>query len=107
MNYKLAKQLKDAGFPQDRDYGYVYLEPWQGPIHIYDFCCSPETDGKDYVYVPTLSELIEACKDSFMMIRKDPSRDKPWCAYGIKDSYPSINDCDTAEEAVANLWLKL
>lgn len=57
ITYELAKQLKDAGFPQEKsDYGYYKhhergIEIEHGDSATGEFLC-------DY---PTLSELIEAC----------------------------------------------
>jgi len=54
MKYELAKQLKDAGFPQygknrDVDGSLVTIDSSIGQIH-------------DFVYIPTFEELIEACE---------------------------------------------
>lgn len=87
MNYELAKQLKDAGFP------------WPTDKEKYDICC----------WEPTLSELIEACGNNFELLT---SR-----SVGIKwraDSWPwgtlkknVEGKGDTPEEAVARLWIEL
>jgi hypothetical protein len=45
ISYELAKELKDAGFPQNAE-NRVALK-----------------NGYDYAYPPTLPELIEACGD--------------------------------------------
>lgn len=50
MNYELAQQLKDGGFPQSGNGGRV---------------ASPYTivaRRDDFAYVPTLEELIKACE---------------------------------------------
>lgn len=49
MNYELAKQLKDAGFPVGRDGYFDYID-----VTLED----------DKLYIPTLSELIEACGET-------------------------------------------
>ena len=58
MNYKLAKKLKDAGFPQKGDGDTIHTDVcggWDAP--------DPECTRKSRPYVPTLEELIEACGD--------------------------------------------
>lgn len=99
MTYKLAKKLKQAGFPQEN------WEKWReiGLIPKY------EGEGKNEVLIPTLSELIEACGDGFFtLVRRfdDKSDDTYWFAYeGSEKGYgmPYL----TPEDAVANLYLKL
>jgi hypothetical protein len=49
VNYELAQQLKDAGFPQ------IGNGRWLGPSTALMWRSS------DRVYVPTLEELIDAC----------------------------------------------
>ncbi len=88
MNYELANQLKDAGFPQ----------------HTYH----PDgSDGDCYRYmrgeacVPTLEELIEACGKGFISL------------WRYEDSWemiaPDGNSIigSTPIEAVAKLWIEL
>lgn len=95
-NYNLAKELKDAGFPQSGDDGRFY--------NAY-----PSDGGKGAsVYYPTLEELIEACG------RHDFKLRQTYSAYENKTFYvveiPGDDDmerCDTPTEAVARLWLAL
>lgn len=67
MNYKLAKELKDAGFPTSKELLWVkngtnwsiidrYLYGDRGPF-------GDEVD--ETTPAPTLEELIEACEESF------------------------------------------
>lgn len=86
MTYELAKELKDAGFPQNM----------------------PQMDG--WPCKPTLSELIEECgKAMYGMYRADVL----WHATGGKDvdddrfMITFEEDGSTPEEAVARLWLAL
>ncbi len=102
MNYSLAKELKDAGFSQEGD-GKVLgrsfddLADYRGEDEIYTI--SEEVT----CYVPTLSELIEACGDDFGQLTRVLS--------GEWDANNSIHDIrtndSTPEEAVARLWLAL
>ena len=95
IDYKLAKELKDAGFPQHQP-------------------CGSEC------YIPSLSELIEACGDDFEnLVRTDEKNLGVWFrAYMTEDAFdelgiPCVRDCDgfeggdTPEESVARLWLEL
>jgi hypothetical protein len=88
LAYDLAKELDEAGFPQ------AGKGEWVGSSdHLV-------LRGADRVYVPTLSELIEACGPLFATL----SRDENWKAsngLGMSESGES------PEEAVARLWLAL
>jgi len=107
MNYKLAKELKTAGFPQKIGIAYgVHLDPMTGS----DGCKPTLTDERSesidydtYVFVPTLSELIDALEeyaDKWEMT-KDNGMYKVF--YDDISSHPQM----TLEEAVAELWIKL
>lgn len=86
MNYDLAKELKDAGFPQIES---------EAPTGI--------GDGKgNACRLPTLSELIEACGDSFHALGHIG---KEWQA--VANNGLMRNEAKTPEEAVARLWLVL
>ena len=68
MDYELAMELKDAGFPQSGTGGWTYA-----PDKLV-------TRPNDRVYVPTLEELIEACADRLVGLER---QDKGWTATGI------------------------
>jgi hypothetical protein len=97
MKYELAKQLKDAGFPQDANYGTYFYNEAKGKVFI-----DENVEGLSlptYVRLPTLSELIEACGDDFAALHKQ----RDWIADG-----KSITGWGaTAEEAFAKLWLAI
>lgn len=94
MNYELAQELKDAGFPK---IGFLIV---------------------DTLSYPTLSELIEACGNPLMLMWFEGNKEErinwetdhkgKWQAFN--DTY---SDCSheasgkTPEEAVAKLWLML
>lgn len=81
MDYNLAKQLKDRGFPQ-MDGRYL-------------------NNGE--VYVPTLEELIEACGTEFgRFIRQEHDS---WIASSETNKETGYGSTPT--EAVAKLWLAL
>jgi hypothetical protein len=101
MSYELAKELKEAGFPQQG----------KGEIVMWKHAASgPSTKSLDTAYLPTLSELIEACGDDFYSLVNEllPHSFHKWRAASKTDVW--INDAShgpTPEEAVARLWLAL
>jgi hypothetical protein len=108
MNYELARELKDAGFPQGTTTDanrYNHLDSKGNP-------CAPFYP--DAVYVPTLTELIEACGDGFETLSRDTTTEKMcWIANNYHDADSPEEkvlgwyEGSTPEEAVANLWLAL
>ena len=108
MNYELCKKLKDAGFPQRRGCSACL----QG--YAFDFKVVPyeEAFGDDYVSLPTLSELIEACGVDFPSLTRDygDNSEIEWICNSPEYDCGSMGEItrgSTPEEAVANLWLKL
>src|SRR5882672_8422876 len=69
MKYDLAKELADAGFTQGGE-GKGILPPDQ-----------IVSRRGDRVYVPTLSELIEACGERFESVGKNRPFDNGWTAF--------------------------
>lgn len=110
MKYELCKELKGAGFPQIGRGTYIYEDGSTFP----DFETLKHTNQLDLVaYIPTLSELIEACcgrlEDLMQMRHSEPNK---WVASayscdecGWEDSH--VESGATPEEAVARLWLAL
>lgn len=98
ISYKLAKQLKDAGFQQgfDDHSGGKWIDKSE---EIFDH----ETGLGDEMYIPTLSELIEACGDKLDIILKMEDGNHKVGKFGY---YPSATG-KSLEEAVAKLWLEL
>lgn len=96
MKYELAKQLKDAEFPQN---------PIGSFIVNTDVSTEPLSE-------PTLSELIEACGGRVGIFVFDDGTANAWKqVYNRYDLSSSEEDIQTygstSEEAVANLWLAL
>lgn len=103
MKYALAKELKDAGFPQ-------HIEK-KGRTGFF----SEGTKGEDY-YVPTLEELVSAIGEDFDLLCFDARgssdvrfgrgyrREEKWSAssWSRKSGFGN-----TPTEAVARLWLAL
>ena len=99
IDHKLAKELKEAGFPQNL--GVSRDSSWVGIDNTYNHYSL----GEDYCYIPTLSELIEACGEGFeSLIRTKTKDDYTWSARGY--NYPT-DGYKAPEEAVAKLWLAL
>lgn len=90
MNYELAKELKDAGFPQKHTYFSV-----NAPI--------PEEIKNQITVFPTLEELIEACGDYIITIG---GKGKKWYCE-IHEDYRIESHGSTPSEAVARLYIAL
>ena len=95
MDYELARQLKDAGLPQD---GLGFFAAENRAVGS-----RQHSDAFD-VYVPSLSELIGACGESFSSLERqaDPAVGVRWlaCSHDLQ----SVSGA-TAVEAVSRLWL--
>lgn len=107
MNYELCKQLKDTGFPQTHKDGKRYTE--DEILVVLPLHDSVTGDTQGY-YVPTLSELIAACGEDFVLERVANQGLHPWSAGKYIDRNGDIDPlftADTPEEAVARLWLAL
>ena len=86
ITYELAKKLKNAGFPQNIDYGNSFYE-----------------EGEE-VASPSLSELIEVCGNKFSNLERGTNG-----YWKVQNNNEPFIRCinSTPEEAVANLWLEL
>jgi hypothetical protein len=95
MDYDLAKQLKDAGLPQQ---GLGFFAAQDRVVGS-----RQHSDTFD-AYVPSLSELIGACGDSFAWLvrQADTAGGVRWLA--CSKGFQPISGA-TAVEAVARLWL--
>lgn len=111
MKYQLVKKLKDAGFPQLDQKGKLATFPnLQNPVGYYiapDKKIGEPTLSNEMVYVPTLSELIEACGDcGFALMQEGRTSWSAFTGYAT-DDYTKMARGSTPEEAVANLYLAL
>ena len=61
-------------------------------------------DEDDYIKIPSLSELIEACGDNFIQLHHNRIKKPKWVAFG-KNNIEEFGK--TEEEVVAKLYLKL
>lgn len=108
INYELAKQLKDAGFPQDlKDFTDIWISRCEGEIKIDVYDRENKYLSKNELYfTPKLSQLIEACGDKFYSLVYALKDD--WRCFSERDGdYIDTADGKTPEEAVAKLWLEL
>lgn len=118
MNYELALALKKAGFPS-ADWGKYYdcnkvIIPVPKKLNFDGSITVEVSDsylhdglvpqGDDVYYVPTLSELIEACGERFFRLSHSKNNDgTSWDAESWEVG--EIETGKNPEEAVANLWL--
>lgn len=102
ISYDLAKQLKENGFPG---------------ISLCRENCEPRglDVGNCYnCHYPTLSELIEACGDNLISLRRvlkegwNEPQSFQWYWFASDDPAREEKFCGTtSDEAVANLWLAI
>ncbi len=125
MDHKLAKKLKDNGFPQEGiDWYCPFCKTyWDdgglegGACNIYgckgwnNKYTEKDHDAEIYdkaqISIPTLKKLIEACDEGFGL-DKDLNRVTEVYEYTTDTIYHHPRKWfKTPEEAVARLWLKL
>jgi hypothetical protein len=100
MNYELAKELKDAGYP------LIECDPgakWNG---------GPFFKIDDIIYFsPRLEEIIEWCGDGFKNLeRNTTTANVVWlCNNYLSEHSPldEMTEGSTPTQAVARLWLVL
>lgn len=95
MKYKLALDLKNAGFPKGVD---GWCIDHGNEKHPNETLCK-------YPYAPTLDELIEACGLGLVAINRDSP--DTWIAVGQTKGGLLKEEGKTPEEAVAKLWIAL
>jgi len=117
MNYKLAKQLKEAGFKQslkigDWIYDGCYLDDKNELKGIKGILVKekPEWDNKDYIKIPRPLELIEACRDKNkkqleISLHYVGGTTNHWEAKYMPKFI--FTNGKSLEIAIAKLWLKL
>lgn len=106
MTHEFAKQLKEAGFPQDAVVGTFFFNGMGNLILI-----DADLVGKTwvtYARCPTLSELMEACGDRELefRVRNDYSCVRT-NAISNEDGVPLWFEGATADEAIGRLWIAL
>ena len=118
MKKELAVQLKQAGFPQVFTEAKCYYDTQEKSETTYFVPYYGIDNETRYAVVPTLEELIEACKKTHesngytfdFVINYVNSEEPYWFAgYEYMDGWCEGEDGQgaTPAEAVANLWLSL
>ena len=120
ISYELCKQLKDAGFPQDRwkkECSWFWFEFYDEDGNEWN-TNELNFDEENCTYIPNLSELIEACNKfdypssvGLGILRRDIGCNGHCEEYtaiesGFGDKLKSGFGF-SPEEAVAKLWLEL
>jgi len=101
IDYKLAKQLKEAGFPQE---DWEWLKDWENKDTGHYNTWEQYSAG----FIPTLSELIEACgKDFWELSQWEKDNWQVMSNINPSKNGGIITTGKSPEEAVAKLWLKL
>jgi len=125
LDFEICKKLKEAGFPQDAHYGDTFVRSMQKFVMVdeetqkkvcidYHWRIEESFDNfnntiipdqvSDGVKCPTLSELIAAFGDDFLLLQLYAGAGDKWGAGGMHCLEGRGN---TPEKAVANLWLSL
>jgi hypothetical protein len=96
LPYELCLELKNAGWPQPaKPDGFGWSDKW---------VCGES----DWLYSPSLEELIEACGDSFDALTRNKIHTKKFRAESIALGSRYFGyDNDDPKVAVARLWLAL
>lgn len=96
MNYELALELKNSGFPQEGD----------RPGDVVSGLVN-EDGSMGRLYYPILEELIEACGDGVFTLGRFKDFDEEGNMGWIATSRLTPSRSKTPIEAVARLWLAL
>jgi len=103
ISYELYMKLKDAGFP----YRWHLTEEFTQAQKD----CNEEIDPEQSPFVPTLSELIEACGEDFFALKQTATMELKgtgeWMATAYSNRKGIHKPGKTPEEAVARLYLTL
>lgn len=112
ITYELAKKLKESGFPQNMNcVQYFGKKDDEGELILTFGGFLPDPSEAESLALPTFSELIEACGDSFSSLHLVAIGFKAcgWDENGNEEhrmrNFEEVGS--TPEEAVANLWLAL
>jgi hypothetical protein len=114
MNYELAKQLKDSGFPFRRIEAGMCMSR-ESADDVIDFNPSGDSSiGAQHFFKPTLEELIEKLGGAFRAVYREERLNVSFIAVCPQMSALSEGEIgnitatgSTAVEAVAHLWLAL
>lgn len=134
MNYELALQIKEEGFPQredqiEKEMGRENFTPLFGGYHLtldedfeggyaegYGKYCYTKYSSKEWleseegkkltIYMPTLEEVIEACGDDLFSIQREED-DDGYIGWFASQGTRFFSRGPTPLEAVCRLWLAL
>lgn len=102
MNYKLVKELKDAGFPQHRGLSIPLGGEYINKLGSH----SLGSIEPSFIYNPPLSELIKECGEYFGHLDRIKENGRIlWACFSPDGVSP--DDGGTPEEAVIQLWLRI
>ena len=107
INYELAKQLQQAGFPH-KEKGEIKYYNKEGKEIFKEDATGFHFVASDTLYFPTLSELIEACGDRFdelVRMEKDDWIARATLKLGEGEVIETFES--SPEETVAKLWIQL
>lgn len=108
IDYKLAKELREAGFPQGWREGMSYYD--RNCVYVASGCSEYNHDLDVGWKIPTLEELIKACGERFYNLIQS---DDVWIAASVEEEekdkwiFSGSETGKTPIEAVARLWLAL
>lgn len=108
MDYTLALELKNAGFPQNITYGdHFYYDSMPKKFVIMNM--RQVALDEPITKRPTFEELIEECGEYFSFVARSYDRDT-----GFGDSWGAesttnhvVTNCPSATKAVALLYIKI
>ena len=109
ISYELAKQLNDAGFPQELTLWafYQFESDTEHRLATNEMIIDKEINPNvilEIVAAPTLEELIEACGERFWRLEY---RTGYWEAAAYGKEMVIHSKAKTPTEAAATLWLAL
>lgn len=107
MDYETCEKLKELGFPYTEPsthsgVGYYILK--SGLIFTTVDFIGGGLPNEEHRYIPTLSELIEACGDKFENLTRAEGE---WYSNTDETFFYIGSIGKTPEESVARLWIEL
>lgn len=111
VSFQLAKQLKDAGWPQEEDRVWQYYNLETGKQCFDNYVSEISTWQEFYVYAPTLGELMRKLPPrTELIVTIADENDKVMYRLFLPDTDEQVLACelaDTPEDATALAWITL
>lgn len=108
MNYELAKQLKEAGFPQTgQGWMFIEIEGQDLPDEVWNADAAWSGIYSVNIKAPTLEELIEACGGELHCLVHTIDEGKDFWSAGKDNIAQNWHNALTPNEAVARLYIAL